>query len=362
MPAKADGLTQKIKNLISLTGPIGVDVYMQMCLYDNEFGYYKTQKPIGATGDFITAPEISQMFGEICGIWLYVNWQKIGSPSYFHLIELGAGRGTLMSDMLRSFRALCKGVDCPTIEIAIIETNKHLIDLQKSALKNETIHETTQWHGNLSLFLNEKALKRGDFPLIFIANEFLDCFPIKQFVKSEKGWHEKQIGLGKDENLSIGLGPMITYDLPASADAEFFEYSLHSEAVLGDIFEEINALGGAALFIDYGYYNEYAGDTLQALYRHEKVPILERCGQADLTAHVDFKQISEIAEQIGISDFTIQSQRNFLCQYGIIERAQKLIAANPDKMQSIKQDLERLIGLDQMGELFKVFECSYSKD
>ncbi len=351
MPAK-NGLAQKIKNLISLTGPIGIDIYMQMCLYDHEFGYYRTKRPIGAKGDFITAPEISQMFGEICGIWLYVNWQKIGAPKQFTLIELGAGRGTLMLDMLRSFRTLFKGLDCPLIEITIIETNKNLIALQQSALRGES----AEWYDNLSIFFAKKNKAKNSLPLIFIANEFFDCLPIKQYVKADKGWHEKQIGLSKEQNFTIGLGPLIAFDLP-KADAKFFEFSPQTKALLGDIFGAIKAFGGAALFIDYGYYKEYSGDTLQALHRHEKVNVLEECGNADLTAHVDFDAFESSAKESGINDYKIDTQGNFLLSYGIAERAEKLIAANPQREQGIEQDLKRLIGLDQMGELFKVFEC-----
>ena len=353
-----NGLIQKIKNLISLTGPIGVDVYMQMCLYDQEYGYYITKKPIGEKGDFITAPEISQMFGEMIGIWAFLKWQDLGTPRRLQIVELGAGRGTLLVDALRSFRALAKSYDIPSIEIAIIETNPHLMDLQRIALKGENI----EWFDEFSLFVKEQ-LKA---PTIIIANEFFDCLPIKQFVKANNIWHERHIGFGMNGELSFGLGPAIGAKIGPKIDnntanrenGEIYEFAPQLQNNMREIFSALEKFSGAALIVDYGYFNEYSGDTLQALRGHKKVSVLENCGNSDITAHVDFNAIEEIAKTHENLDFKVQTQSEFLCKYGIIARAQKLIATNLEKRNGIEQDLERLIGLDQMGELFKVFECN----
>lgn len=344
-----NSLEVKIKNLIGLLGPIGIDTYMQVCLYDTEYGYYRVQKPIGEKGDFITAPEISQMFGEIIGVWLYLVWQNLGRPKTFRLLELGPGRATLLIDTLRSFRALAKA-NAPKIEVFIAETNINLIKTQKEKLTGENV----KWFNNLADFQKSQKANVGA-PLIVLANEFFDCLPIKQYARIENIWHERQIGLGKNGELFVGLGPPIPSPSQLKEGETIFEFAPELAPILESLFGTIKAHKGAMLLLDYGYYNEYSGDTLQALYRHEKVGIFDQIGYSDLTSHVNFGAIEKIAKSNNISNLQIETQREFLLKFGIAARKDALIKQNPHIAENIERDFERLTHIDQMGELFKVF-------
>lgn len=341
-------LLDKITRHIQHTGPMGIAEFMMLCLYDDEYGYYKNHKPIGADGDFITAPEISQMFGEMIGVWVISAYQNLGAPANFRLIELGAGRGTLLKDVMRVLKS--QNID-DAAQIEIVESNQELRKLQKSAL--ETYEPI--WHDE---FVN---IPKNEIPIILIANEFLDCFPIRQFVKLDTGWHERLIGIG-EKGLEYGLGPkLVTLPLNAKDDDKIgtiVENAIGLEGFfsnLGEIFQKTN---GHALFIDYGHFGDEIGDSFQALYKHQKSNPLENLGQSDLTAHVNFAQVEQYAIANNFSINGLDTQRELLIALGIEERAKNLMQQNPSKTQEISNSLKRLIDQEAMGELFKAIIIS----
>lgn len=341
-------LLDKITRHIQHTGPMGIAEFMMLCLYDDEFGYYKNHRPIGADGDFITAPEISQMFGEMIGIWVISAYQNLGSPQKFRLIELGAGRGTLLKDVMRVLKS--QNID-DAAQIEIVESNHELRELQKSAL----IGFAPIWHDE---FVN---IPKNEIPIILIANEFLDCFPIRQFVRLESGWHEKLIGLG-DNGLEFGFGPKLAA-LPKNANEDDKIGTIVEDAIgIESFFATLSAIfentSGHALFIDYGHFGDENGDSFQALYKHQKSNPLENLGQSDLTAHVNFAQVEQYAIANNFVINGLDTQRELLIALGIEARAQNLMQQNPTKAQEISNSLKRLIDQSAMGELFKAIIIS----
>ena len=347
---------KQIREIIGLQGPIGIDVFTQYCLYDPKHGYYINQNPIGAEGDFITAPEISQMFGEMIAKWVISCWVNLGSPAKFNLIEMGAGRGTLLKDIIRT---LCKFPEITNaIKINIVESNNNLAKIQKETIENSITSEKSLgvfWYQDLNKLFKDN----DDCPFIMIGNEFLDCLPIKQFIKTPKGWCEKLVGIGKDDKLTFGLSaPMnISFEKKIKNDdiGAIVEISRPLEAFIENVCLYLKDKKGYALFIDYGYDDYENGDTFQSLYKHEKNSPLKNIGLADLTAHVDFMELARIAFKHEIEYEGPITQAEFLTSLGIKERAQKLASLNPDKTKSILSDLHRLIGEAQMGTLFKAF-------
>lgn len=336
-------LETKIKNLIKTIGPVGVDEFMTICLYDPQYGYYTTRSPIGAKGDFITAPEISQMFGEMIGVWVTSCWRELGRPKTFDLIELGPGRGTLMKDLLR---VLAKSPELiAALKVKMVETNPHFRAMQANVIEGFDC----EWFDNVSEALS------GDAPIILIANEFLDCLPIKQFRKTENSWQEIKIILEPNGNLNfaaqnINQSPSITAKAPIGA---IFELAPALPAIIEAISQALKQLGGMALFVDYGHYGGEYGDSLQALHKHEKVSPLSQIGEADLTAHVDFAAVAECAKMQAIDVNGPITQRELLLGLGIEVRANALCSANPERSREIRGALSRLIDHDQMGDLFK---------
>jgi NADH dehydrogenase [ubiquinone] 1 alpha subcomplex assembly factor 7 len=317
---------------------------MAQALYDPQDGYYIVQKPLGARGDFTTAPEISQIFGELIGLWLAQSWIDLGSPAPFYLIELGPGQGTLMADILRV------GAKVPgfltAAQVHLIESNRHLRDVQKQKL----VAYTPTWHANL-----------GDIPegpTLIIGNEFLDCMPIRQFVRTQDGWREKQVGVDSDGRLAFGLGPVLP-NPPRNAQANdqiggVREGAPQLAGFVSAVEERLKNHVGRALLIDYTDIKGRPGDTLQALYRHTKVHPLDHIGEADLTAHVDFNALLDMAKSIGLDSKGPITQADFLRMLGIESRAQTLIAANPHCANDVQVAVERLIGEAHMGALFCV--------
>lgn len=341
-------LEEQLIEIISHTGPIGIDKFMSIALYDPKKGYYINGNPIGAGGDFITAPEISQMFGEMLAIWVTSCWYFLGCPKNFCLVELGPGRGTLMKDMLRALKKV-KGMP-PEIYVIFVESNNNLKRAQMDTLDGHKII----WCSNLS----EVSKIITDKPVIFIANEFLDCLPIKQFVKINDKWCEKQIGLDKLHNLRIGLSRPIDFtpkDVdPKLPNGSIIEIAPQMEGYVQRIADIIKQNRGFAVFVDYGYDNGETGDSLQALYKHNKISPLEHIGEADITAHVDFYELSKLALKHGLEVEGPASQADFLSALGIEYRAEALQKSNPNKAKTIQSELERLINPEQMGQLFKV--------
>ena len=316
------------------TGPMTVADYMALCLGHSQHGYYTTRDPLGSAGDFTTAPEISQMFGEMIGLWLAQVWIDAGRPTPFHLIELGPGRGTLMADALRAAQAAPGFVAAS--DLWLVETSPALRAEQAKLLPG------AQWADRL------EQVPEG--PCLLIANEFLDALPMRQFIASNKGWCEKRVGLGES-----GLAWGLTGPLPGGCDApegSWREDSAVVDAIARQIATRIAAGGGAVLFIDYGYRgaDRPPGFTLQALRQHVPADPLEQPGDADLTWLIDFDRLSDnLAPMVT----ACAPQGAFLAHLGIGQRAAQLASARPGEADAIADALERLTGGGQMGTLFK---------
>ena len=315
-------LDERLKRRIAEQGPITVADYMQACLHDPEDGYYATRPALG--GDFITAPLISQMFGELLGAWAADVWTQMGAPARLRLVELGPGDGTMMTDMLRAARA-APGF-CEALELNFVETSAPLRALQAEK------HPSARW-------FDELRELGSDAPVIILANEFLDCLPVCQSVRTAAGWRERRVGLSPSGALAF------------TPDAgRVVESSPTAKAFAGEVAGLIGAAGGAALFIDYA--GDGRGDTLQAVRRHTKECALTSPGEADLTVRVDLAAFLNAARDV--QAFGPTSQADFLTVLGLLARAATLARANPDQADRIARQVERLTALDQMGELFQV--------
>ncbi|MFM1977285.1 MAG: hypothetical protein RL145_2131 [Pseudomonadota bacterium] len=330
--------------MIEAFGPISVDAFMAHALYDPQAGYYATRLPLGSRGDFTTSPEISQIFGELVGLWVAQSWLDLGSPSPFHLIELGPGRGTLMADMLR----VCQRVPgfMAAMQLHLVETNPGLRDAQSAALGVIP----ARWYDRLA------DVPQGDS--FIIANEFLDCLPVRQFVRGEQGWHEKLVGLDVEGRLTFGLGPVLPEEpscaVPNDPVGAVRELAPGLPALVETMAERLRTGCGRALVIDYGDVRGQAGDSFQALFRHQKTHPLDHVGEADLTAHVDFNALISLAKANGLNTSGPVSQREFLLSLGIEARRDALIRANPHCESDLTRSVERLIGEAHMGGLFHV--------
>jgi SAM-dependent MidA family methyltransferase len=322
-------------------GPMTVADYMTRCLHDPLDGYYATRPALGESGDFITAPLISQMFGEIVGAWVHEMWARLGSPDRLRLVELGPGNGVLMADMLRVARL--DGAFAAACEPWFVERSGPLRELQAAAVPGAL------WAERLD------AVPDGA-PTVIVANEFLDCLPIRQAIAREGGWLERRVGLADDGSLAFVEGPTWgDFQPPRGARPnEVWEWS----GALADFGAEVGARlvadTGAALFIDYGRDAPGPGDTLQALRGHAKEPPLANPGLADLTAHVDFPAFASAAQGAGAKASPIETQGEFLRRLGIGHRAAALKRASPERADVIDRQIERLTSPDGMGALFKV--------
>lgn len=339
-------LARVIAELIALEGPLPVDRYMALCLGHPTLGYYTTRDPFGAAGDFTTAPEISQIFGELLGLWTGQVWIDMGAPAALRLVEIGPGRGTLMADALRAIaRALPAMI--AALDIHMVETSPVLRRSQQAALARSGRQAT--WHESV-----EQALEG---PAIVIANELLDALPVKQFVMTATGWHERLVGLGADGALAFGLAaepdPAINARMPEGA---VIELPLVSDALVRTIAAHLATAGGAALFIDYGSSVPGAGDTLQAVSRHAFADPLLRPGEVDLTTQVDFSRVAAVARAAGAAVHGPATQADFLLALGLAQRAAALRRnATAAQAAAIDAALERLTAMGErgMGELFK---------
>ena len=337
------GLIERIRR----EGPLPVHDYMALCLGDPEHGYYRRADAIGRGGDFITAPEISQMFGELIGLWAATVWTALGRPAPVRLVELGPGRGTLMADALRAVAKAAPDFRA-AIELHLVEINPQLRARQAEAL---AIARPT-WHDSLDL------LPAG--PAIVIANEFLDALSFEQFVRAADGWHRRCVGLAADGTLAFVIGPPVPDPPlePAHAqapDGAIVEISPAGRALVARLARRLASQGGAALLIDYGAPASGTGDTLQAVRQHQMVGALEMPGESDLTAHVDFAAMARAAREAGAAAHGPVTQGLFLNRLGIAARAAVLLrTASPRQRAEIGAACERLIGDAQMGTLFQV--------
>jgi len=348
-------LLSEIKKLISSSGPMPVWRYMELCLLHPEHGYYIARDPLGREGDFTTAPEVSQMFGELLGLWAASVWKAIGSPGLLRLIELGPGRGTMMADALRALRVLPPLYQA--LDVHMVEINPVLREKQRAALSGV---RSIAWHNHID--------EVPDGPCIIFANEYFDAMPVHQMVKRETGWHERVVDLDENGTLIFGVEsdptPRFEVLLPplvrAAPVGAVFEWRPDTEIM--KLARRVRDQDGAALIIDYGHMRSDAGDTFQAIARHSYTDPLKAPGQADLTAHVDFNAMARAAEDVGARTHGPVTQGDFLKQLGIETRAVALMSkASNETSEDIARALKRLIGggRDGMGSMFKVLGISH---
>jgi NADH dehydrogenase [ubiquinone] 1 alpha subcomplex assembly factor 7 len=336
-----------LRDRILNEGPITVERYMALCLQH----YYATRDPLGAAGDFTTAPEISQMFGELIGLWAVETWRLMGGPPDIRLVELGPGRGTLMADALRAARLAPGFLDVAAVEF--VETSPVLRERQRTILAGSSV--PVAWR--------DRFEEIPDGPLLVIANEFFDALPIRQFVAGERGWCERLVGLD-GEALTFGLHPEPEVSLGTPAiHGQVLEYPAAALTVMTALAGRLAERGGAALCIDYGYWGPVTADTLQAVRSHAFVDPLAHPGDADLTAHVNFRSLARSATEAGLAVHGPLTQGDFLRALGIEARAASLKhRANPAQSAAIDQALDRLVGSGEkgMGSLFKVLGLSHA--
>ena len=355
-----NALEKIIAEKIKESGGMSLAEFMDMALCHPEHGYYMTRDPFGREGDFTTAPEISQMFGEMIGIWMADLWMQMGSPKKLMVIECGPGRGTLMADALRGT------INVPdfhaALEIHLVEASPVLVEKQKETLRNWNV----TWHKTL-------PGNKDSIPAIIIGNEFLDALPIRQTKRTEEGIQERIVQLTENGKFEYGWKPV------EGAECEDKHMTLHKtyedSPVQDEFIEDCAAImgnNGAALFIDYGYTETSWGDTLQAVYKHEYSNSLENIGEADLTAHVDFQRVAEQARKSACIVHGPIPQASYLNALGISHRAQALIntietSTTPEdekrkKTDELKSSLFRLVSSEQMGKLFKVICVTKNKN
>jgi NADH dehydrogenase [ubiquinone] 1 alpha subcomplex assembly factor 7 len=354
MPApamQADGeptsLAQRLKRRIACEGPISVADYMEACLNDAREGYYASRQPIGASGDFTTAPEISQMFGELLGIWAVAVWQSMGSPRPAVVAELGPGRGTLMADALRAWRSVPEFL--PSVSAALVETSPALRASQQEALRGS--QASIDWHERI------EDVPQG--PLIVLANEFLDALPVQQFVRRGQDWLERCVALDEKAGLTFVDGasvagdelPQIASGVPAGA---IVEVRPAVDTLIATLASRASHAPVAALFIDYGHDETGPGDTLQAVRRHRFADPLATPGAADLTAHVDFAALKRAGQAHGLRVYGPLPQGEFLLKLGLAERRDRLLeGAQQQQRKALVSGAARLADPRQMGILFK---------
>jgi SAM-dependent MidA family methyltransferase len=337
---KPTDLKKSFQRLIRETGPISLAQFMG----ESNAHYYASRDPLGGDGesggDFITAPEISQMFGELIGLWFADLWVRMGSRKHIHFVELGPGRGTLMQDALRT-----AGRYDFAPQVHFVETSPALRAIQRAAVPG-VIH-----HHDLSTLPD-------DAPLLIVANEFFDALPVHQLIRSAQGWHERMIGLEDNRFVFVaGHEPMdaiVPTSWHSAPQGTMIETSTAATALMEEIAHRLKDQGGAALIIDYGPLESRSGSTLQALKAHKKVDPLAHPGQADLTAHVDFETLREVAERSGADVMGLQMQGEWLHQMGIEVRHEALLRRAPDHAEQLQRQFNRLVADEQMGALFKV--------
>lgn len=329
-----------LKEQITDTGPLTIAAFMECC----NTHYYVENTPFGTEGDFITAPEISQVFGELIGIWCVQQWQALGAPSALHLVECGPGRGTLMHDLLRGTQHISGFHQSLTIHL--VENSPTLQEEQRTLLQGTDI--PIQWHDSID------SIPPG--PALIVANEFFDALPTHQFQYTKDRWQERSVTYDEGQFCFTLSQPFISIpeDLPPVEEGAILEISPAREAVIQCCAHHLAEHGGAALIIDYGYTAPPLVDTLQAVRQHRYHPVLEAPGAADLTTHVDFTALKNVVEQAGCRAYGTITQADFLTQMGIELRMQQLAQqASPQQKQALAAALKRLTHPEQMGTLFR---------
>ncbi|HEY0312020.1 MAG TPA: SAM-dependent methyltransferase [Allosphingosinicella sp.] len=329
-------LTERLRRLIAASGPIPVGEYMALA----NAHYYATRDPLGAGGDFTTAPEISQMFGELTGLCLADAWDRAGRPEGISYVELGPGRGTLAADALRAMRAAELS---PPVEL--VETSPTLRAQQAERLP------AVRWHDDVAT-LPEAG------PLLVVANEFFDALPARQLVRAGEGWHERVVDVEGDRFVPEAGRPMPGSALPAhvreAPEGSILEVSPAAAAIVRQLAQRLVRQGGVALIVDYGHARTAAGDTLQAVRGHLYADPWMEPGENDLTVHVDFEALGAAAEAEGVRVLGPVTQGAWLTALGIDARAAALAAAAPARAEEIEAAHARLTAPEQMGTLFKV--------
>jgi NADH dehydrogenase [ubiquinone] 1 alpha subcomplex assembly factor 7 len=339
-------LGRRLAERIRAAGSISIAEFMEAALLDPELGYYTTRDPLGARGDFITAPEVSQIFGELIGLWCADTWEKMGRPTPVILAELGPGRGTLMADALRALKI------APAFRRA---ARLHLVERSPALRRSQAerlAEASPRWH--------DAPAELPPGPLILIANEFLDALPIRQFRRGAAGWEERRVVLApKGDSLAFrflpaSAAPMLPPGLCAEPGS-LCEIREAASALAAELCARLAREGGTALFIDYGYFPSACGDTLQALRAHRRHEVLDAPGSADITAHVDFAGFAAAASAAGAAVWGPVAQGAFLTALGLAERAGALLRrASPAQANAIESGCRRLIDPGEMGTLFKV--------
>ncbi|MFK8034463.1 MAG: class I SAM-dependent methyltransferase [Hyphomicrobiales bacterium] len=344
-------MKRRIFEDIALNGPMPLSRYMNICLSDPEHGYYTNRDPFGAEGDFVTAPEISQMFGELIGIWLISAWENLDSPAKIRLVELGPGRGTLMADCLRSLTLkpqLIQG-----LQIEMVEMSPVLVTEQQKRLSGAPC--SVCW---------STTLEECEIPSLIIANEFYDALPVHVLVKTSSGIFERHVvGSGSDSlefaDLPASLPKSTLLEYENLPENTVFELSPERHQITQKISSVIKQHGGGALLVDYGFQQPKTGTTFQALKNHKSVDPLDEPGSSDLTSLVDFTALQKEFRTQGLNVYGPTSQMDFLLNLGVLERAGHLGAsANLQTQTALQNAVTRLVSPDEMGTLFKVISAT----
>jgi NADH dehydrogenase [ubiquinone] 1 alpha subcomplex assembly factor 7 len=344
----SEEIANKITRRIRAEGPLTVAAYMAMALHDPEVGYYAKRGPIGAAGDFTTAPEISQIFGELIGLWCAELWKRIGRPDPVVLAELGPGRGVLMSDLLRAAGTVPEF--CRALRICLVEASPVLRAEQERRLRQAQ----PAWMSRVE--------ELPDGPMLMVANEFLDALPIRQFVRRAVGWSERMVAVDPEDYLVFVDGPesrvasrLVPNSLRESSPGTVAEICPAALTLAGALGSRLARQPGAALFIDYGYFPTAPGSTLRALQHHRPVSMLAAPGTADISTHVDFAAFAEAARAAGAEIHGPIGQGRFLTALGAGLRLAALsVRATPAERRSLESGVRRLLDPGQMGDLFKV--------
>lgn len=342
-------LAARLEARIASGGPLSVEAFMEACLSDAASGAYASRQPIGLAGDFITAPEISQIFGELIGLWAVAVWQSMDEPKPVTIAELGPGRGTLMKDAIRAWRGIPKFLD--SVSVALVETSNVTIEAQRNALEAAPV--PLRWHRKLDPL--------PDAPLIVLANEFIDALPIRQFVLRGRSWRERLVTTDDRGGFAFTeatASPPEDHTRPAPHDASegaICETRPAAAKLLREFGRRACQAPLAVLIVDYGHEQTGLGDTLQAVRGHRFADPLADLGENDLTAHVDFADLKQSASALGLKTYGPLPQGEFLLKLGLGERRDRLLqCATPAQASSIVSGATRLVDAMQMGMLFKV--------
>lgn len=333
--------------MIQASGPLPVAAYMDLCLHDRQHGYYATRPGLGR--DFITAPEISQVFGELIGLWLAQEWQSLGAPETFALVEIGPGRGTLMRDGLRAAGSVTGFSNAAQLHF-----------VEPSPVLRASLADSLRAHS--PVFLSQPDEIPSDIPILIVANEWLDCLPVQQYVRAGEAWHERVVGLNEAGDLAFGLSDQSAAFTPDVAeDQAEVEVQPGLKTFVELLDRLLNKTPGRALLIDYGATGGTPGDTLRAYQDGTQIDPLSAPGESDLTCDVDFGRLQRLAEAQGLMAHGPVSQSQLLLALGAEVRLNQLARAHPDESQALYEGVKRLVDPSEMGERFQAI-CFSSPD